>query len=231
MSKKYTSRRSINILYEDSHYIAFFKPAGLLSVPADIGNATTMIDIVNVEFAARPDDPEQERGMKLYPCHRLDRDTSGVILFAKGQVARDQMVELFRNKDVRKKYIAFAHGRMEHPKGEMSSRLKEDIASGDKKSVSVTRYLVKRQNRNFAEVEVFPLTGRTNQIRIHFKQIGNPLVGESKFAYRKDFALQFKRTALHASELSFVHPFTKERVVVEAELSIDMMNFLERNRK
>lgn len=231
MSKKFISRRPINILYEDDHYIAFFKPAGLLSVPADIGNDKTLMHLVNEEFSARPDEPQQGKGMKLHPCHRLDRDTSGVILFAKGQTPRDRMIEMFRNKEVRKKYIAFVNGRMEHSKGEMASRLKEDIASGDKKSVSVTQYVVKRQHRKFAEVEVYPLTGRTNQIRIHFKQVGNPLVGESKFAFRKDFDLQFKRTALHASELSFVQPFTKERVVIEADLSQDMQNFLERNRQ
>lgn len=227
MSKKFTSRRAINILYEDDQYIAFYKPAGLLTVPADKGSEQSLTEIVNIDFAKHPDAVE---GLKLHPCHRIDRDTSGVIMFAKGQVARDQMMNLFRAREVQKKYIAFVHGKLLHPRGEMKSRLKEDIASGDRNSMSITRYALKQQFRKFAVVEVTPLTGRTNQIRIHFKEVGNPLVGENKFVYRKDFELKFKRTALHASELSFVQPFTKEKVKVEAELSIDMQNFIAREK-
>lgn len=226
MSKRYTSRRAINILYEDDHYIAFFKPAGLLTVPADQGHEPSLAELVNAEYATRPDIVE---GMKLHPCHRIDRDTSGVVMFAKGQAARDQMMNLFRAREVKKKYIAFVHGKLSHPKGEMKSRLKEDMMSGDKQSVSITRYALKQQFKKFAVVEVVPLTGRTNQIRIHFKEVGNPLVGENKFVFRKDFELKFKRTALHAAELSFVQPFTKEKVKVEAELSQDMQNFLAKN--
>lgn len=228
MSKKFTSRRAINILYEDDQYIAFFKPAGLLAVPADKGNEQSLTGIVNAEFAARPDTME---GLRLHPCHRIDRDTSGVIMFAKGQVARDQMMNLFRARAVQKKYIAFVHGKLLHPRGEMKSRLKEDLASGDRNSMSITRYALKQQFKKFAVVEVTPLTGRTNQIRIHFREVNNPLVGENKFVYRKDFDLKFKRTALHASELSFVQPLTKEKVKIEAELSMDMQNFLEKERK
>jgi 23S rRNA pseudouridine1911/1915/1917 synthase len=228
MSKKFISRRSVNILYEDDQYVAFFKPAGLLAVPADLGGEPSLTDMVNAEFSGRPDYVE---GMKLHPCHRIDRETSGVMMFAKGQIARDQLMNLFRAREVRKKYIAFVHGRVMHPKGEMKSRLKEDVATGDKNSVSITRYALKQQFRKFAVVEVIPLTGRTNQIRIHFKEVGNPLVGENKFVFRKDFELKFKRTALHAAELKFVQPFTKEKIRVEAELSQDMQNFLERNRR
>ncbi len=227
MSKKFSSRRAINILYEDDQYIAFFKPAGLLAVPADKGEEQSLTEIVNIEFASRP---EAMEGLKLHPCHRIDRDTSGVMLFAKGQPARDQMMNLFRARMVQKKYIAFVHGKVLHPRGEMKSRLKEDISSGDRNSMSITRYALKQQFRKFAVVEVTPLTGRTNQIRIHFKEVGNPLVGENKFVYRKDFDLKFKRTALHASELSFVQPYTKEKIRVEAELSQDMQNFLEKEK-
>jgi 23S rRNA pseudouridine1911/1915/1917 synthase len=228
MSKKFVSNRSVKTLYEDEQYIAFFKPAGLLAVPADHGDEPSLTDMVNAEFAARPDHVE---GTKLHPCHRIDRETSGVIIFAKGQVARDHLMNLFRAREVKKKYIAFVHGRVLHPRGEMKNRLKEDVASGDKNSVSITRYALKQQFRKFAVVEVIPLTGRTNQIRLHFKEVGNPLVGENKFVFRKDYELKFKRTALHAAELSFIQPFTHDKVKVESELALDMQNFLERNRR
>jgi 23S rRNA pseudouridine1911/1915/1917 synthase len=230
MSKRFTDRKPFAVLYEDDHYIAFFKPAGLLTVPADKGREPAMAELVNKEFAAKAGVSKEPDALKLHPCHRLDRDTSGVILFAKGHRAQELMMELFRQKLVRKKYIAFVHGRLPHPKGEIKKALEEDRRSSDPNMISVTRYQVKEQRHNFAVVEVFPLTGRTNQIRIHFKGIGHPLVGENKFIFRKDFSLRFKRTALHAWELYFKQPFTGKDVSITASLSVDMKNFLERNR-
>ncbi len=228
MSKKFISTRPINVLYEDEHLIAFFKPANLLTVPTDKGKETQTLDgLANAQFAARPGAVE---GVKLHPCHRLDRDTSGVILFAKGHRAEELMMELFRQKLVKKKYIAFVHGRLERVKGEIRSRLEEDRFSKDPDMISVTRYQLKQQRKRFAVVEVEPLTGRTNQIRIHFKQLGHPLVGENKFIFRKDMELRFKRTALHAFELNFKHPMTGVPVSITAPLSVDMHNFLDKNK-
>jgi 23S rRNA pseudouridine1911/1915/1917 synthase len=231
MSKRFTDRKSFNILYEDDHYIAFFKPAGLLTVRADSSKEPAMEELVNKEYAARPDASKEADALKLHPCHRLDRDTSGVILFAKGHRAEELMMDLFRQRLVKKKYIAFVHGRLPHPKGEIKLALREDRDSRDPEKTSVTRYEIREQRHNFAIVEVQPLTGRTNQIRIHFKEIGFPLVGENKFVFRKDFSLKFKRTALHAWELYFKHPVTGKDVSITAPLSLDMKNFLERNRR
>jgi 23S rRNA pseudouridine1911/1915/1917 synthase len=230
MSKHFSGRKPFKVLYEDDHYIAFFKPAGLLTVRADDGKEPAMEEQVNKDFTARPDTPKGADALKLHPCHRLDRDTSGVILFAKGHHAEELMMDLFRQRLVKKKYIAFVHGRLPHPKGEIKLALREDRDSRDPERISVTRYEVKEQRHNFTIVEVYPLTGRTNQIRIHFKEIGFPLVGENKFIFRKDFSLKFKRTALHAWELYFKHPVTGKDVSITAPLSLDMQNFLERNR-
>lgn len=230
MSKKFVSSRPLKILYEDEHFIAFFKPAGLLTVPTDKrGHADqTMSDLANIQYANRPGMSE---GMKIHPCHRLDRDTSGVILFSKGHRAEELMAELFRQKLVKKKYIAFVHGRLQRPKGEIRSRLQEDKFSRDPDQVSVTRYQLKQQRRQFAVVEVEPLTGRTNQIRIHFAEMGHPLIGENKFIFRKDVDLKFKRTALHAWELYFKHPITGVPVSITAPVSLDMQNFLDKYNK
>ncbi|MBF0123045.1 MAG: RluA family pseudouridine synthase [Candidatus Omnitrophica bacterium] len=228
MSKKFISTRPIKILHEDEHLIAFFKPANLLTVATDKGKETQTLDqLVNAQFAARPGALD---GVKLHPCHRLDRDTSGVILFAKGHRAEELMMELFRQKLVKKKYIAFVHGRLQNVKGEIRSRLEEDRFSKDPEMISVTRYQLKQQRKRFAVVEVEPLTGRTNQIRIHFKGLGYPLVGENKFIFRKDMELRFKRTALHAHELYFKHPMTGVPVSITAPLSVDMQNFLDKNK-
>ena len=230
MSKHFADKKPFKVLYEDEHYIAFFKPAGLLTVPTDKGGEEAMESLVNKDFAARPGSSGAPDAVKLHACHRLDRETSGAILFAKGHRAQELMAELFRQKLVKKKYLAFVHGRLNAVKGEIKKALEEDKRSNDPDKVSVTRYQVREQKKNFAVVEVMPITGRTNQIRIHFKGIGHPLVGENKFVFRKDFKLRFKRTALHAWELYFKHPVTGKDVSITAPLSLDMQNFLERNR-
>lgn len=228
MSKKFTSSRPIRILYEDEQFVAFFKPAGLLTVPMDKApSASSLTDLVNAQMIRAG----MAEGARLHPCHRLDRDTSGVILFAKSRRAEEFMIELFRQRQVKKKYIAFVHGRLLRPRGEIRSRLDEDRHSRDPQMISITRYQLRKQCRQFAVVEVEPLTGRTNQIRIHFsRELKNPLVGDSKFAFRKDFDLKFKRTALHAFELYFKHPVTGAPVSISAPLALDMQNFLDKNR-
>lgn len=238
MSKRYTSTRPISVLFEDDHYIAFFKPAGLLTVPTDRGPGPvpTLDALVNDQFRRRPEnqDPKKQAGdaLKLHPCHRIDKETSGVVVFAKGHTSQEALMDLFRNKAVHKKYIAFVHGQMEYSKGEIDTPIPEHRPGGKTETKeALTQYKVLEQKKRYAMVEVYPLTGRTNQIRIHFKDIGHPLVGESRFIYRKDFSLKFKRVALHASEVTFEHPVTKEKVEIYAPLSTDMKNFLERNRQ
>lgn len=223
MSKKSTAQRKISLLFDDQYYAAFLKPAGLLTVPTDKGGETqTLVQLVNEQYGKEGPD-----GFKMHPCHRLDKETSGLILFAKGHKAELKMDELFREREVEKVYIAFAHGRLARDKGKIQIALKGDKRKGGE--ISTTNYRLVKQRTHYAIVEVRPLTGRTNQIRIHFKEIGHPLVGENKFAFRRDFQLRFKRTALHAASLKFLHPYTEQKVFIEAPLPTDMMNFLERN--
>jgi 23S rRNA pseudouridine1911/1915/1917 synthase len=94
---------------------------------------------------------------------------------------------------------------------------------------AVTDYRVIDKKIDFSIVEIMPSTGRTNQIRIHFKQIGHPLVGERKFVFRRDFKLKAKRLCLHAKSLEFIHPVTKKLISVTAPLPDDMQNFLNKH--
>jgi 23S rRNA pseudouridine1911/1915/1917 synthase len=95
---------------------------------------------------------------------------------------------------------------------------------------ALTHYRTLERRSGYSIVDCMPVTGRTNQIRIHFKRIGHPLVGEDKFAFRKDFALKAKRVCLHARSIAFVHPVTRASVTVEAPLAGDMAAFLEKHR-
>jgi RluA family pseudouridine synthase len=189
----------------------FNKPSGLLTVPTPKNERRTLESIANDEMREK-DSP------RLYPCHRLDRETSGLVIFARGKETRDAMMDLFRARRVKKTYTAFVHGRVT---GHGRIDLPVD------RSPALTRYHALRAADDFTVVKVFPETGRTNQIRIHFKAIGHPLVGETKFAFRRDYALRAKHVMLHAESLEFVHPVTGAHVRVSTPLPDDMQRFLD----
>lgn len=226
----------ITILYQDKDYVVFDKPSGLLVVPDPRGLSKTLEDLVNEQC------PLTEQG-RLYPCHRLDRETSGVIVFARGKVNQERMMDEFRNGAVYKKYIAFVRGKMKKPAGEIKSvirdfhqkkysrgikRFNDRSAAKQNGKLAVTRYKVLAVKHLFSVVEVYPLTGRTNQIRIHLGEIGHPILGERLYAFGKDFPVKFKRVALHAGEIGFKHPLTGQKINVCAQLAKDMENFVNR---
>ena len=220
------SQRIIPVLYEDESYIVFDKQAGVLVIPAPGEQKQTLVDIVNRQYAPAG-------GWKLHPCHRLDRETSGAIIFAKGKGQQQAMMELFRRKAVAKKYIAFVHGRLPQRQGELRSAIRDfdqmKFRRGAAAKPSVTRYKVLEERKSFSIVEAIPVTGRTNQIRIQFAEIGHPLVGERKYAYGRDYKLRFRRVALHAQALGWEHPVSHKRINVTAKLHQDMEEFIARN--
>ena len=217
----------LKILYEDDRYVVFDKPAGLLVIPSPKKEKNTLMDLVNREAAF-----EKKEG-RLHPCHRLDRDTSGAILFAKGKHHQQTMMDAFKQRKVQKTYIAFVHGRLKDRAGEIKSLVKDfDQRRFHRHSpakLSITRYKVRDVKQHFSVLEISPLTGRTNQIRIQFSQIGHPLLGERKYAFGKDFALKFRRTALHAQSLQWFDPVLKKEIKVESPLPEDMKKFLNPN--
>ncbi len=217
----------LKILYEDDRYIAFDKPAGLLVIPSPKMEKNTLMDIVNRQSAA-----DKKEG-RFHPCHRLDRDTSGVILFAKGKNNQQTMMDAFKRHKTQKIYIAFVHGRLKDRAGEIKSFIKDfDQRRFNRRSspkMSITRYKVLEAKKDFSVLEVSPLTGRTNQIRIQFSEIGHPLLGERKYAFGKDFVLKFRRTALHARSLKWFDPVLKKEIKVESPLPEDMKQLWQNN--
>ncbi len=212
-----TPKVLIEVLYEDKDCITFCKPAGVLVIP-------TLVSLVNQQHQNPP---------PLYPAHRLDRDTSGVILFAKGKDNQEILMKAFKDKRVKKTYIAFVHGHPKAPQGKIRIPIKDFYQRKFQRNrpaqSALTLYKVIDYRREYSVVEVNPITGRTNQIRIHFSQLGHPLVGEDKYAFRKDFALRFRRTALHAAQLSWPHPVTDKMITICSALAKDMTNFLGKN--
>jgi len=211
------------IIYEDEWLIAADKPSGMLVIPTPKKETNTLTDLLNKDL--------DERGVEAnaYPCHRLDRETSGVILYAKGKKAQQLMMDEFKKRAVKKRYIAFVQGAVRKD----NDIIRKRIFNRNKKreEPAETRYRVLERRKDFSVVEAEPVTGRTNQIRIHFKEIGHPLLGETVYAFRKDFKLKFKRVALHAASVEFTHPITKKKLKFDSSLPEDMVKFQITNSK
>lgn len=207
---------NIPIIYEDDWLLILDKPSGLLTIPTPKNELRTLTSILNDDLKVRG------IAYRLYPCHRLDRDTSGLIIYAKGRSAQEKMIEEFRERKIKKTYIAFMQGLPEKTQGSIRYPIEG--------KPSVTNYRVIEKRTGFSVVEIMPQTGRTNQIRIHFKQIGHPLLGEARFAFRRDFKLKAKRLCLHAKVLEFIHPVTRKIISLKAPLPADMQIFLEKHK-
>jgi len=214
--------RSLQILYEDDYLIVVNKPSGMLVIPTPRNEKNTLTSRLNAEL--------DRRGTQVnaYPCHRLDRETSGVIVYAKGKAMQRKVMLEFQHRKVRKEYLALASGSL--PKS--SDTLRGTIYNRNKQrnEIAVTSYKVRDRRNGFSVVEVMPLTGRRNQIRIQFQRLGHPLLGEQVYAFRRDIPIRFKRVALHARKIEFVHPATKKQLCVTAPLPQDMQCFLDTHR-
>ena len=215
--------KAIRVLYEDEYLVVFDKPSGTLVIPSPKKETNTLFDLVNVNLTS----------YKLHPCHRLDRDTSGAIIFAKGKQNQQLMMQEFQRSAVEKKYIAFVRGHLKRPQGEIKIPIKDFHQNKFQRHLrpkpAATRYRVLQVKKKFSIVEVVPVTGRTNQIRIHFSEIGHPLLGERIYAFGKDFDIKFRRVALHANEIKWRHPVTQQWIKVVSELSPDMEEFVNKN--
>lgn len=205
---------NIPIIYEDDWLLVVDKPSGLLTIPTAKNESRTLTSILNEDL--------KERGKlyRLHPCHRLDRETSGLIVYAKGKSVQKKMMGLFKQKEVKKTYVAFVQGILPLGEGQIRNPIRGISA--------ITAYRVRGKRKDFSIVEAMPFTGRTNQLRIHFKQIGHPILGETKYAFRRDFKIKAKRLCLHAQELGFVHPVTRKHIDLVADFPLDLKEFLDK---
>lgn len=208
--------KPIPILLEDEHLLVVSKPAGLLSVETGSEPGASLPEALAAQ------------GWVVIPVHRLDREVSGCVLFARTDAARQAIEEMFRARKLRKIYWALAQGRVMPPEGAFHFPILEDgpiarVSAHGKKSE--TRYRTLNAWRTTTELEVDLVTGRYNQIRLHFAHAGFALVGERKYARGKDAPIQAqsRRVALHAWKLAFDHPFTNQPIALEDPLSGDLV--------
>lgn len=218
---------ALDVIYEDADLLVVNKPAGMTVHPAP-GHATATL--VNA-ILAHCDDLSGIGGV-LRPgiVHRLDRDTSGVIVVAKNDPAHNALARQLKARTVEKTYVALVEGTPKPAEGVIDAPIARDPRNRQRMAIvengraSTTAYRVIERFRGYALVEARPKTGRTHQIRVHFAAIGHPIAGDR--VYGKPSAL-VGRQFLHAKRIAFNHPRTSERVEFEAPLPEDLRNALE----
>lgn len=210
---KITEETGIKILYEDDSIIVISKPEGLLTIATGAEKSLTAYSFLSKHVKTR------NASAKIFIVHRLDRETSGVMVFARNQSAKETMQEAWHNDQHRREYMALVSGHINEPEGTIESWLKENAnfqvySTNDRNNGkhAITHYKLIRQNETHSLLKVIPETGRKNQIRVHLSDIGYPIVGDKRYG-NGDRCIG--RLGLHAGLLAFNHPVTGNELVFE----------------
>ena len=202
--------KGLSILYEDRDILVVDKVSGLLTVSTEKVRDKTAHYLLN-DYVRRGNQKSRNR---VFIVHRLDRDTSGVIVFAKNENAKRYLQEEWQG--FQKTYYAIVHGTLPEKEGVITSYLAENnvhkvysVADPKKGKLARTGYRVLRESRKYSLLEIDLLTGRKNQIRVHLSDKGHPVVGDKKYGGKEK---GIKRLALHAASLTLVHPYSKEKM-------------------
>ena len=221
----------LEILWEDDHIIVVNKPPHMVVYPA-VGNRSGTLMNALVSRCGKL----SSIGAPLRPgvVHRLDKDTSGVMVIAKDDAAHHELVRQFREREVEKYYLALLYGGMKEDRGEIKASIGRSVSDRKKMSVNtrggkeaVTRFEVIERFSFAALVRIRILTGRTHQIRVHFASIGKPVLGDRTYGKKTSLAVGrrtvvFSRQMLHAYILKFKHPSTGEIMQFTAPMPEDM---------
>jgi 23S rRNA pseudouridine1911/1915/1917 synthase len=218
---------SLNIVFEDEHLLVIDKPVGMVVHPAAGHYTGTMVNAL----LAHCNDLSGIGG-ELRPgiVHRLDKETSGLLVVAKDDYTHRKLSNQFKQRSIKRKYIAFVRGLVELDNGTINlpigrhKRHRQKMAVGFTQSrEAVTHYRVLKRYDDYTMLELVLGTGRTHQIRTHLEYLGYPLLGDKKYGKNSE---KIGRHALHAATLGFKHPVTKEFLEFESELPEDMKRLL-----
>ena len=196
------------MLYEDDAVVALNKPAKLLAVPANDSATPSALSLLSAEL--------KSKRQRAFVVHRIDRYTSGILLFAKTRPDRDALVRQFLGHTPVRQYLAVVRGHLGVKEGRRDPR----------SSRAELRYSVERRLRAATLVRVSLVTGLQNQIRVQFSAIGHPVIGDRKYNPAEAAERRITRVALHAAHLQFIHPRSGESVSVDCELPPDFQALL-----
>lgn len=205
---------NLDIIYEDQECLVINKPAGLLSMSDGKEKQKTAYHLVR-EYLQQKD-----RQAKVFIVHRLDRETSGVLLFSKQEKYKKILQEQWNEIVYKRGYIAIVEGYLEKKQGTIKNYLDENkthmvyvTKNGGK--LAITKYKVCQENMGYSVVEVFLETGRKNQIRVHMQSLGHSIVNDKKYGAKTN---PIQRLGLHAHAFGFTHPLTKKKMEFTAPI-------------
>jgi 23S rRNA pseudouridine1911/1915/1917 synthase len=244
----------IEIVFEDEYFAVINKPAGMVVHPGAGVKNGTLANAVAYHFGLKYSDFDstnqenteakfQSRKSRIGIVHRLDKNTSGLIVVAKNETIHEGLAEQFRNREVYKSYIALAHGRIETQIGKIEAAIGRDVRQRTRMAIvkagrqALTLWKVRQRFDKFTLLDVEIKTGRTHQIRVHLASIKHPVVGDETYNGGRDKTVndatirkaisELNRFFLHAEKLGFVHPKTKEKMSFTAPLPGELTSFLE----
>lgn len=210
--RKKIVRHSLPILYEDKDLVVINKPSGLLSVSTAFEKGETAHAILKGHYHPK----------KIFVVHRLDQDTSGVMVFALNQEACDRLKDLFEVHKIERAYTAIVEGQLLVPKGTWQSYQVEDsqyrvheTEDETQGRIAITHFQVLASTKHYSRLELKLETGRKNQIRVHCQSAGHSVVGDKKYGAQTN---PVKRLCLHAHLLAFQHPFSKKNLRFESDV-------------
>lgn len=220
---------TLDVIHADDHLVVVNKPTGMVVHPGARQNSGTLVNALLFRFPELAHvGPEDKPGI----VHRLDKETSGVILVARTPAAHRNLQLQFKTRTVTKLYIGLVWGRVSKAEGKISWAIGRHVKHGGRMSVksrklrlAETRFKVMKRFRELTLLEIQPVTGRTHQIRVHLSASGHPIVGDSRYGRRKS-KLKSPRLFLHAHRISMKHPYSGERVQYTAPLPDDLSFFL-----
>ena len=214
---------NLDIIYEDEAYLVINKPCGIAIHPSCNHYDSSLSSGVKNYF--------DKTGLKrkTRPVNRLDKDTSGIVIFAKNEYVQECLVKQMISKTFIKEYVGILHGVLENKSGIIDAPIARNLPSIIERCVSqdgeksITRFEVLQEFNDISLVKFILETGRTHQIRVHSKHIGHPLLGDTLYGTESSL---IDRQALHAYRVNFIHPLTKKNVEYIAEIPDDIKNII-----
>lgn len=214
----------IQIVFEDPDLIVIDKPAGLLTVATDTEKRKTAYSILS-DYVKK-----QNPANRIFIVHRIDRETSGLLLFAKSEKIKDVIQETWMSTITERAYVAVVEGRMEREEGSITSWLTESSAfkvyssqNPQQGKKAVTHYQTLKANEEYSLVRLSLETGRKHQIRVHLQDIGHPVVGDKKYGA---IGNPLRRLGLHAQVLAFVHPISNAPCRFESAVPVKLVQLV-----
>ena len=218
------TKMDLNIIYEDEYMLILNKSAGIAIHPSCMHFDTSLSNGVKYYF--------DSIGLKkkIRPVNRLDKDTSGLVIFAKNEYIQECLVNQMKNKTFKKEYLAILNGTLEKNTGTINAPIAREENSIIKRciredgDISITHYeVIKNINNNMCLVRFILETGRTHQIRVHSAYIGHSIIGDTLYGTSSNL---MSRQALHSYKIEFIHPISKEKINFEINLPEDMIKLI-----